>query len=152
MFPHTGCFCNVSRNGTQAVPYGFAGGQYHSTTRVAYETWRAADCRPYRRGSIQPHRLYLQRGGRLIAAPTDTPVGDTIQPHGFYSGRFRNGTQAVPYGFADWFILEPTDFKNGHVRPQKLSTVNCQLKPIVNCPLIRFPVPRPPQTPSYPRP
>ena len=51
-------------------------------------------------GIIQPHRLYLQRGGRQIAAPTVSLMGGTIHPHGLYSGRPRNGTQAVPYGFA----------------------------------------------------
>ena len=35
------------RNGTQAVPYGFAGGWYRLTAQVVYATWRAADCRPY---------------------------------------------------------------------------------------------------------
>ena len=29
----------------------------------------------------------MQRGGRQIAAPTDTPVGDTIHPHKLYSLR-----------------------------------------------------------------
>ena len=33
-------------------------------------------------GATQPHRLYSERGGRQIAAPTDTPEGDTIHPHG----------------------------------------------------------------------
>ena len=36
-------------------------------------------------GFIQPHRLYIQRSGRQIAAPTDTPVRGLIQPHGLYS-------------------------------------------------------------------
>ena len=39
------------------------------------------------RDSIQPHRVYSERGGRQIAAPTDTLVGDTIQSHVMYSGR-----------------------------------------------------------------
>ena len=47
MLTYTGCFCNASRNGTQAVPYGYAGGCYHSSTQVVFATWRAADCRPY---------------------------------------------------------------------------------------------------------
>ena len=33
-------------------------------------------------GAIQPHGLYSIRGGRQIAAPTDTLVGGFIQPHG----------------------------------------------------------------------
>ena len=105
----------------------------------------------------------MQRGGRLIAAPTGEvplrqlflqhftlprrphqarPQGEPASPEGsfctvsdgnlfiltsFYPEGFRNGTQAVPYGFADWFILEPTYFKSGHVRRPK----NCQLS-IVN--------------------
>ena len=32
-------------------------------------------------------------------------VGATIHPHGLNSERPRNGTQAVPYGFADTFYL-----------------------------------------------
>ena len=41
----------------------------------------------------------------------------------------RNGTQAVPYGFADWFILEPRYLQSGHVRCSII--VNCSLS-IVN--------------------
>ena len=48
-FIRTGYNCNVPRNGTQAVPYGFAGGWILSTAQVIYATWRAADCRPYMR-------------------------------------------------------------------------------------------------------
>ena len=40
-------------------------------------------------GFVYLHRLYMQRGGR-----------GSVQPNRLYSGRFRNGTQAVPYGFA----------------------------------------------------
>ena len=43
---------------------------FHSSTQVVFETWRAADCRPYRRSTIHPHRLYSKRGGRQVAAPT----------------------------------------------------------------------------------
>ena len=46
-------------------------------------------------GSIQPHRLYSERGGRQIAAPTDTPVGDTVYPHGLYLPR--SGTAHRPF-------------------------------------------------------
>ena len=58
-----------------------------------------------RGGFVYPHRLYLQRGGRQIAAPTDALIGGTIHPHGLYPERPRNGTQAVPYGFAGGWIL-----------------------------------------------
>ena len=36
-------------------------------------------------GFVQPYRLYSERGGRQIAAPTVSLVGDTVQPHGLYS-------------------------------------------------------------------
>ena len=32
-------------------------------------------------------------------------VGGSVQPHGLYLQRSRNGTQAVPYGFAETFYL-----------------------------------------------
>ena len=34
-------------------------GWFHSTIQVVFETWRAADCRPYRRGSIQSARVII---------------------------------------------------------------------------------------------
>ena len=47
--------------------------------------------------TIHPHRLYMLRGGRLLAAPTDTPVGGTVHPHGLYMQR--GGRQvAAPTG------------------------------------------------------
>ena len=72
---------------------------------------------------------------RAAAAPTDTPVGGAFQPHGFYSQRPRNGTQAVPYGFADGYIFEPTDFKSGHVRRSN----NCQLGKNCQLSTVNFP-------------
>ena len=188
MFTHTGCFCHVPRNGTQAVPYGFAGGRFRSTVQVIFAAWHGDESSPlhwvYRvlGNTIQPHWLYLQRGGRQIAAPTcvvplrplflqsrtpyrasstayggpPSPKGKvlrgSVQPHSLYSSRClamnhrryigctvywaipfnrtgyirnvaggrlpplhaqyhstaryifarpRNGTQAVPYGFAE---------------------------------------------------
>ena len=35
----------------------------------------------------------------------DMSIGDTIQPYRLYLQRFRNGTQAVPYGFAETLYL-----------------------------------------------
>ena len=109
--PHR-LYLQRSRNGTQAVPYGFAGGWILSTAQVVFATWRAADCRPYRRGTIQPHVIYSQRS--------------------------RNGTQAVPYGFADWCYFLTNVFQK-RPRPSPI-TVNCQLSTvnlnqlsIVNC-------------------
>ena len=46
MFTHTGCFCHVPRNGTQAVPYGFAGRWVLSSTQVIIATWRATRLPP----------------------------------------------------------------------------------------------------------
>ena len=40
-----------------------------------------------RGGFVYPLRLSLQRGGRLIAAPTYTSVSGTVHPHGLYSSR-----------------------------------------------------------------
>ena len=51
-------------------------------------------------GFVHSHRLYSERGGRQIAAPTVSLVGGFFQPHRLYSEGPRNGTQAVPYGFA----------------------------------------------------
>ena len=36
---HRGLYLRRCRNGTQAVPYGFAGGWFRSTTQVVYETF-----------------------------------------------------------------------------------------------------------------
>ena len=33
---------------------------YHSTAQVLFETWRAADCRPYRRGTAQPQQVVFE--------------------------------------------------------------------------------------------
>ena len=52
---------------------------YRSSAQVVFETWRAASSRPYWRLTIHSHRLYLRR--------------------------CRNGTQAVPYGFAGRFFF-----------------------------------------------
>ena len=64
-------------------------------------------------------------------------LGGIIQPHGLYPSRPRNGTQAVPYGFAGRPIFQPAWFKNLRSLPsadktgprtktQKLSIVHCQ--------------------------
>ena len=37
--------------------------------------------------TIQPHRLYMPRGGRQVAAPTGPISGGTIHPHKLYSIR-----------------------------------------------------------------
>ena len=105
-------------------------------------------------GSVQPHRLYLQRGGRQIAAPTE---GYTVQPHGLYLQRFMamnhrryiawyRSTAWVIFGasperhigrslrFRWWVDFLPNVFQK-RARPSpnncQLSTVNCQLSQIV---------------------
>ena len=85
---------------------------FHSTPQVVFETWRAADCRPYR--------------------------CDTIHLHRFYSQRSRNGTQAVPYGFADRSIFSTVVVQKrplfdpcSQMAPRS-NMQNCQLS-IVNC-------------------
>ena len=50
------------------------GGFLHSTDATVGMTY-------LRGGFVYLHRLYLQRGGRQIAAPTDALVGGTIHPH-----------------------------------------------------------------------
>ena len=102
-----------------------------------------------------PHRLCSKRGGRQIAAPTGvvplrllflqcgtwyrasstayggppSPKGkvlrDTIQPHGLYSERSRNGTQAVPYGFAGRWILSTTQVVFGTWLGDESSPLHC---------------------------
>ena len=86
------------RNGTQAVPYGFAGGWYRLITQVVFAACHGDESSPlhcvvpFNRtgyichapgtahrpfptvslvgGTVQPHKLYMQRPGRQIAAPT----------------------------------------------------------------------------------
>ena len=53
-------------------------------------------------GAVHPHRLYSERGGRQIAAPTGVVP---FTRAGYIQGRPRNGTQAVPYGFADTSVF-----------------------------------------------
>ena len=83
--------------------------------------WLAADCRRYsghtmfRVGTVHPQRFYSERGGRHNSRPYSC---NTIHPHGLYTKRSRNGTQAVPYGFADWCIFPHNVFKSGHLRHQ----------------------------------
>ena len=111
-------------------------------------------------GSIQPYRLYSMRSGRQIAAPTVSLVSGTIQttrgvfgtwraansrpygvvpfcPHGLYLQRPRNGTQAVPYGFAERSIFSTVVVQKRpffcpleQTEPPSISQ-NCQLS-IVN--------------------
>ena len=86
------------RNGTQAVPYGFAGGWYRLITQVVFAACHGDESSPlhcvvpFNRtgyichapgtahrpfptvslvgGTVQPQKLYMQRPGRQIAAPT----------------------------------------------------------------------------------
>ena len=70
---------------------------FHSTAQVVFDTWRAASSRPY--------------------------WCNTIHPHGLYSQRPRNGTQAVPYNFTDWCIFLQNVFQK-RVRSSPI-IVNC---------------------------
>ena len=80
---------------------------YHPPSQVIFGTWRAASSRPYWRNTIHPHRLYIPRGGRQIAAPTS-------MYHVFHILRTQNRHRMRQY---------TSD-----------SLQNCQLS-IVNCPL-----------------
>ena len=53
---------------------------YHSTAQVVFETWRAANCRPYLRNTIQPHGLYWGRppGTAHRPFPTVSLIGVLI--------------------------------------------------------------------------
>ena len=71
MFIHTGCFCNVSRNGTQAVPYGFAGRRYRSTAQVIFVTLHGDESSPLHCVIPFNHTGCIRNvAGGKIAAPT----------------------------------------------------------------------------------
>ena len=53
-------------------------------------------------GSTHPHSLYSIRGGRQIAAPTDTLVGSTVQTHGLYLKRCLAMNHRRYFGFHIW--------------------------------------------------
>ena len=88
---------------------------YHSTTQVVFEAWRAANCRPYLRNTIQPHGLYWGRppGTAHRPFPTVSLMCALVQPTLFKNVRFlhRISNRCQPS------------------KPQncQLSTVNCQL-------------------------
>ena len=100
-FNRTGCNCNV------------AGGKIAAPTDTPVG------------GTVHPHRLY---SSRCLAMNHRRYIAYPIHPHGLYWGRPRNGTQAVPYNFADWCI-----FSTDVLYVCRLN--NCQLstKKIVNC-------------------
>ena len=107
-------------------------------------------------GTIHPHRLYSERGGRHSSRPyirnTFAPIVPTIQnavphlihrlwrspfpegegfgrnpvqQHGFYSQRPRNGTQAVPYGFAGRWYRSSTRVIFGTLLGDESSPLHC---------------------------
>ena len=94
----------------------WSGGIYPSSklylASVIFATWEDSSTRIRSLGmtyrgvvSFCPHGLYLQRSGRLVAAPTGVvPFNRT----GYMRNVSRNGTQAVPYGFAGRWILSTT--------------------------------------------
>ena len=86
------------------------GRRYRSTAQVLFATWPA------------PRRGWMAAGCRRYIGSfhSSTQVLFVTQ---------RNGTQAVPYRFSDWWIFQPAYSKNRHVRFQIID--NCQLS-IVN--------------------
>ena len=83
--------------------------------------------RPAGASSVSPKGEPASPRGKLLYRIGRTPVeSDRDIPEGS-----RNGTQAVPYGFAEGYIFEPAFSKNGHI----CHLNNCQLRRIVNCQL-----------------
>ena len=133
------------RNGTQAVPYGHAGGGTVHPHGLYSLRCMAMNHRRYIGfciwgDTIQPHRLYWQRGGRHNSRPYRR---GSIQPHGLYSGRSRNGTQAVPGTAHRPFptVSLVGAFLNQRIPKQDMFViriiVNCSLS-IVNFPAVPY--------------
>ena len=59
------------RYGRNDIPEGW----FRLPTQVIFATFPTVSLKGI---TIQPHKLYLQRGGRQIAAPTDTLVGGSV--------------------------------------------------------------------------
>ena len=73
-------------------------------------------------GSTHPHRLYSERGGRQIAAPTGVvPFIHTV----YIRYLSRNGTQAVPYGFAGGWYHSTARVVFGTLHGDELSPLHC---------------------------
>ena len=98
VFPYAGCFRYLGRflhsaDAAVGMTDVFCVGRYgfKCTTIPAYAGWRWVIAATL--GSVYGVTPSTHTGcncnvaGGKIAAPTDTPVGDTIQPQGLYSGR-----------------------------------------------------------------
>ena len=72
-------------------------GRYHSTVRVIYVTVYGDESSPLHCVVLFIYTGYIRNvaGGRVVA-PTDTPEGGAVHPHGLYLGR--GGCGAVPGG------------------------------------------------------
>ena len=68
-------FPTVSLGGCTSAP--IVPTMQNAVPRLIHRLWRSPfpEGEGYGRNTIQPHRLYSKRGGRQIAAPTDTLVG-----------------------------------------------------------------------------
>ena len=108
-----GLYLQRPRNGTQAVPYGFAGGSYRSTARVVFATLLGDESSPLH-GVVPFVRTSSIRGAPGTAHrpfPTVSLVGEFFHPHRLYSKRglamnhrryiawFHSSTQVV---FGTW--------------------------------------------------
>ena len=117
--PYAGCYCNLSgflhsADATVGMTYrgvvSFCPHGFYSLRCLAMNHRRYIGFRIWG-DTIHPHRLYSERSGRQIAVPTDVvPFTHT----GYIHERSRNGTQAVPYGFADTSVFSTVVVKNGH--------------------------------------
>ena len=58
-------------------------------------------------------------------ARNDMLVGGSVQPHELYPQRPRNGTQAVPYGFAGGWILSPAQVISETLHGDESSPLHC---------------------------
>ena len=83
-FIHTGCFCNVSRNGTQTVLYDFADGWYRLSAQVILVTLHGDESSPLH--CVVPfNRTGYIRGVPGTAHrpfPTVSLEGGLVHPHG----------------------------------------------------------------------
>ena len=77
------------RNGTQAVPYGFAGGWYRLTAQVVFAACHGDESSPLHCVVPFIHTGYIgdAHGTAHRPFPTVALMGGTVHPHRFYSER-----------------------------------------------------------------
>ena len=96
------------RNGTQAVPYGFADGWYRSSTQVLFATFHGDESSPLHRvyrvlgGTVHLHKFYLRR---FMAMNHRRCIGCTVYwvvpfIHTVYIRNVAGGMVAAPTGVA----------------------------------------------------